>query len=90
MTIYILFAVSIIINILLIYGIINLYKKLNNCEELVDYNEKWSQYFILEIEKLYNSLKLIDDKNLFEKDDEVGFIFSEILKITEEFKEKIK
>jgi hypothetical protein len=33
---------------------------------------------------------MVDDKNLFEKDDDVGFVFSEILRVTEEFNESIK
>ena len=33
---------------------------------------------------------MVDDKNLFEKDDDVGFVFTEIVRITKEFDEKIK
>jgi hypothetical protein len=33
---------------------------------------------------------MVDDKNLFEKDDDVGFVFSEILRVTKEFNERIK
>ena len=35
-------------------------------------------------------LKEIDDKNIFEKDDDVGFVFSEIVKLIELIKEKSK
>ena len=46
--------------------------------------------FRKEIDQVYARIKSVDDRNLFEKDDDVGFVFSEIVRITKEFDEKIK
>ena len=69
--------------ITLVYGCINLYTKLNTYEE-------WMEFFIKESEKLYSNMKEIDNMELFEKDDQVGSIFKELLLMIEEFKEKVK
>jgi hypothetical protein len=79
----------ILIGILLIaigalsYACYNLIRK-------VEVYETWVDTFGDESEKLYQRLKAVDDRNLFEKDDDVGFVFSEILRITKEFNEKVK
>jgi hypothetical protein len=39
---------------------------------------------------VYKRLKMVDDKNLFEKDDDVGFVFSEIQRVIQEFNDSIK
>jgi hypothetical protein len=67
----------------LIYTNINLLNKLEVYED-------WVGMFKGEVEKVYFRLKATDEKNLFEKDDDVGFVFSEILRITEEFNRKVK
>lgn len=50
------------------------------------------QNWILELKKdvvtTYTKLKDLDDKQMFEKDDDVGFVFSEILKLIEKLKER--
>lgn len=67
----------------LLYAIRNLLRKLEIYEE-------WVDDFREEIQKVYIQLKEVDDKHLFEKDDDVGFVFSEILRITDEFNKRIK
>jgi hypothetical protein len=42
------------------------------------------------VENTYRRLKEIDDKQIFEKDDDVGFVFSEIVRLIENIKEKSK
>lgn len=66
-----------------IYVIQNLLKK-------IDTYEQWIEFFGGEINIMYKRLKSVDDKNLFEKDDDVGFVFSEIVRVMNEFNEKIK
>lgn len=56
----------------------------------IEVYEDWLDMFRKEIDDVYKRIKAVDDKNLFEKDDDVGFVFSEIVKITKEFDEKIK
>lgn len=58
----------------------------------IDKNEQYEQW-IADIEKAinitYNKLKLIDDKQMFEKDDDVGFVFSNIVKLIEKLKSQL-
>jgi len=56
----------------------------------IEVYEAWVDTFRQESEGLYQKLKTVDDRNLFEKDDDVGFVFSEILRITKEFNDKVK
>jgi len=65
------------------YACYNLIKK-------VEVYEDWLDMFRNEIDQVYSKIKSVDDRNLFEKDDDVGFVFSEIVRITKEFDEKIK
>jgi hypothetical protein len=66
-----------------VYVIMNLLKK-------IDVYEKWTEYFGGEINIMYRRLKSVDEKNLFEKDDDVGFVFSEIVRIVNEFNNNLK
>jgi hypothetical protein len=81
--IYIFLFFSIIINIVLIYSIFNLLKKFEIYED-------WVIYFKSEINKVYGQLKNVDNRNLFERDDDVGFVFSEIVRIITEFNQRIQ
>lgn len=65
------------------YGCYNLLRKVETYEE-------WADEFRGEADQLYTRLKEVDDKNLFERDDDVGFVFSEVLRISKEFNEKVK
>ncbi len=65
------------------YACYNLLKK-------IEVYEEWLDMFRKEVSDVYNRIKAVDDRNLFEKDDDVGFVFSEIVKIIKEFDEKIK
>jgi hypothetical protein len=65
------------------YACYNLFRK-------VEVYEEWVDLFRGEVEQMYGRLKEVDDKNLFEKDDDVGFVFSEVVRITKEFNEKVK
>ena len=65
------------------YMTIHLLKKIN-------VYERWVEYFGGEINIMHRRLKMVDDKNLFEKDDDVGFVFSEIVRVMEEFNNNLK
>jgi hypothetical protein len=58
----------------------------------IDKNEQY-ELWISDIEKAinitYNKLKMIDDKQMFEKDDDVGFVFSNIVKLIEKLKSQL-
>jgi hypothetical protein len=66
-----------------VYCCVNTLKKLEKFEE-------WVEFFREEIDTVYARLKATDDRNLFEKDDDVGFCFSELVRITKEFNDRIK
>lgn len=67
----------------LAYACYNMIKK-------IEVYEDWLDLFRSEIDLVYKRIKAVDEKNLFEKDDDVGFVFTEIVRITKEFDEKIK
>lgn len=78
----ILLIISLIINVLLFkLFTINLTK--------VDIYEAWILEYKNQINETYQALKFVDDKQIFEKDDEVGFVFSDILEIIKDLKTKI-
>lgn len=52
--------------------------------------ESWLSRFRTQLDETYKRLKSVDDRNLFEKDDDVGFVFSEIVRIMQDFDEEIK
>lgn len=63
---------------------------IRNLLKQIDVYEDWVELFRSEASKIYDRLKMVDDKNLFEKDDDVGFVFSEILRVVKEFNDTIK
>lgn len=62
----------------------------HNMLKKIEVHEEWIDQYRTEIENVYKRLKIVDDKNLFEKDDDVGFVFSEIQRVIQEFNENIK
>lgn len=42
-------------------------------------NQLWVQSLERDVEKTYNDMKLLDEANMFSKDDEVGVIFSDLV-----------
>ena len=77
-----LFLISLIINVLLLKLVnINLTK--------IEIYESWILEYKNKIEETYQALKFVDEKQIFEKDDEVGFVFSDILEIVKDLRTKI-
>lgn len=56
----------------------------------VEVYEAWAELFRTEADQLHGRLKMVDEKNLFDKDDDVGFVFSEVLRIAKEFNDTVK
>lgn len=76
-------AISLIINIFLLISI----KKTFN---QIDLLEEWIVDFQSLINKTYNKLKEIDERDMFEKDDDVGVIYSDILSIVKSVNDKVQ
>jgi hypothetical protein len=45
--------------------------------------ESWLLEFKLLVKNTYNKLKFVDDRGIFVKDDDVGFLFTDLLNIIE-------
>ena len=56
----------------------------------IDVLESWLVDFKGLVNNVYKKLKDVDNRGIFEKDDDVGFVFSEIVKLIELIKEKSK
>ena len=56
----------------------------------VDTYETWVSEFQSNVVDIYSRLRTIDEKQIFARDDDVGFAFSEILNIIEKLKDKSK
>lgn len=64
----------------------------NNLEESEKMNTellKWVADFGKLTKNVYNQLKSIDERGMFEKDDEVGFLFQDMLAIITEYNKRI-
>jgi len=56
----------------------------------VDILEDWIINFKKSVENTFNKLKDIDNRGIFEKDDDVGFLFSDLKQIIESLNKKVK
>lgn len=74
-------AVSVGFNILLVNAF-------NKACDRVDEYESWILKYQGIVKETYSLLKMVDDREIFERDDEVGFVFSNIVSIVNDLKEK--
>ena len=58
--------------------------------EKIETYENWVIEFKKDVQKTYQQLREVDNKNIFQKDDDVGFVFSQIINIIEKLKDKIQ
>ena len=75
--IYILLLLLLFSAILNIFLVISLKKAFNQ----IDLLESWLVDFKSLVKNTYNKLKFVDDRRIFEKDDDVGFLFTDLLNI---------
>ena len=75
----VLFFISLYINF-------NLFRKLEKYEDLIEENNQFIDKEIQRNEALLEALRQIDQRQMFEKDDEVGSIFYQIKETIEKFK----
>lgn len=66
----------------------NLLFKLEKYEDIIEENEEFIQSELERNEALLEALRQIDERQMFEKDDEVGSIFYQIKETIEKFKTK--
>lgn len=83
---------NVILGVLLLISIsLNVYfiKKLNKLFERLDQYNEFIDDVNSRVNLTYNKLKELDNKQMFEKDDDVGFVFTNILKLIEKLKSSI-
>jgi hypothetical protein len=83
MQLLILLFISVAVNVFLLITS----KKLFN---QIDILEDWIINFKKSVENTYNKLKAIDNRGIFEKDDDVGFLFSDLKQTMETLNKKVK
>lgn len=82
----------VIISILLVASIgINVYFAilLNKFIDKIESDKKFIDDLEKSINLTYKQLKAVDDRQLFEKDDDVGFVFTSIVKLIEKLKSQV-
>lgn len=63
---------------------------ISNLNKKISVYETWVDTFQTEVNQMYSRLKAVDERNLFEPDEDVGFVFSEIVRITKKFNDMVK
>ena len=85
--IYILFVVSVIVNIVLSIGVRNLIKQNEELEDtLIDVIEGTR----IKVENSLQQMRDIDNREVFEKDDEVGATFEQLKNIIEDLNQELQ
>lgn len=77
--------IYVILTLLLISLIVNIFLlvALKKSFSQIDQLESWLLEFKLLVKNTYNKLKFVDDRGIFVKDDDVGFLFTDLLNIIE-------
>jgi predicted Holliday junction resolvase-like endonuclease len=84
-----LYTIVTILSVLVValsFAIYNLLQKLEKYEDIIEDNDIFLQTELERNEALLEALRLIDSREMFEKDDEVGSIFYQIKETIEKFK----
>jgi DNA-binding ferritin-like protein len=70
------------------YTIYNLLSKLEKYEDIIEETDDFIQSELQKNEALLEALRQIDNRQMFEKDDDVGSIFYQIKETIEKFKQR--
>jgi predicted Holliday junction resolvase-like endonuclease len=85
---YTIISILSVLVVALSFAIYNLLNKLEKYEDIIEENDIFLQTELERNEALLEVLRLIDSREMFEKDDEVGSIFYQIKETIEKFKTK--
>jgi len=61
----------------------------NSCQYKIDIYEGWIVEFKNDINEVYREIKIVDDRHIFEKDDDVGSTFSQLYSIIQKLNQRI-
>ena len=82
----IIIGVSVILNIVLLVGVRNLLRQNEQLEDrIIETNDSVAS----KVNKSLDNMRKLDNKQVFEKDDEVGVTFQELKKIVEELNNEL-
>ena len=85
---YTIISILSVLVVALSFAIYNLLQKLEKYEDIIEENDIFLQTELERNEALLEALRLIDSREMFEKDDEVGSIFYQIKETIEKFKQQ--
>ena len=85
---YTIITILSLLTIALSFAIYNILQKLEKYEDIIEENDIFLQTQLERNESLLEALRLIDSREMFEKDDEVGSIFYQIKETIEKFKQQ--
>jgi hypothetical protein len=85
---YTIISILSVLVIALSFAVYNILQKLEKYEDIIEENDIFLQTELERNEALLEALRLIDSREMFEKDDEVGSIFYQIKETIEKFKTK--
>ena len=77
-----------ILSVVSIYINFNLFRKLERYEDTFEETDKFIQDEIKRNEALLEALRQIDQRQMFEKDDDVGSVFNQIKETIQRFKSR--
>jgi hypothetical protein len=83
---YTIISILSVLVVALSFAIYNILNKLEKYEDIIEENDIFLQTELERNEALLEALRLIDSREMFEKDDEVGSIFYQIKETIEKFK----
>jgi len=86
-----LYTIITILSLLVIalsFAVYNILSKLEKYEDIISDNDNFIQMELQTNEALLEALRQIDNRQMFEKDDEVGSIFYQIKETIEKFKQQ--
>lgn len=86
----VLLIVSLITNILLFKALKNQLKRVNLYETWINEYEQWVNDVRKIVGNVYLQMKSVDDRGLFFKDDDVGFVFTELLNLLKQLNDRIE
>jgi DNA-binding ferritin-like protein len=85
---YTIISILSLLVVTLSFAIYNVLQKLEKYEDVVEDYQKFIEEETKRNEALLEALRQIDNRQMFEKDDEVGSIFYQIKETIEKFKQK--
>jgi hypothetical protein len=66
------------------------FKKIENLSELNETYSEWISNWRLQVFKTFSHMKMLDENQMFEKDEDVGIVFEDIKRLIDDLNDKIE